>query len=1100
MNKIILLLLLSVNFLYAQNPWKKIELENYKSKIELQFSKTNPKTFDLYSLNTESFKNEVSSLRIISIPINGNLANFSIKESSTFSKPLALKYGYIKSFSLKGIDDKTATGKISIGVDGVHIIIFSGKHSTIYIAPYTKDKNTYITYSKDQIENKENDFQCLLDESYNVKKANSKLQHKNANDGKLRTYRLALTCTGEYAQFHIQNQGISNTATDAVKKAAVLSAMNTTMTRINGIFERDLSTKMSIVLNSSGENELVFLDSETDNLSNGEAFTLLDENQELCDNIIGTNNYDIGHVFSISSNPGGDGLAALGVLCSNQKAKGVTGNQSPIGDTYDIDFVAHEIGHQFGANHTFNNSCSSNRWTQTAVEPGSGTTIMGYAGICSPDIQSNSDDYFHAVSINEMWSIIENTSCATETNTNNTAPIVNAGNDVSVPKSTPLILKGQATDSDSNSLTYCWEQLDTEIATMPPLSTNEAGPLFRSLPPSSDPNRYLPALSTVVSGNTSTEWEVTPSVAREINFSLLVRDNNENGGASERDDIKINTIDTDPFTVTIPNTNITWNVGATVAITWDKSTTDLAPINCQNVKITLSTDGGETFPIILAESTPNDGIHNFIVPNQLTTSARIMISAVDNIFYNVNTTDFTIASTGPTFVLSNTSLVQETCNDTSSSVTYEINIDFINDFSEAVNLTLDDIPTGTTATLSNTSITDDSTVTLTITNFENVTAGDYTIKINGESSSLNSILELPTLKVNVNTFTAITLSSPLNNQTNISVQELDLTWNNTDTNTSLFDLEIATDLNFNTIVISEENITTNGFTLTEFLNWNTTYYWRVKPKNSCGEGGFSSTFTFTTTEEAYCSSNFDNIDEYITNVTFGSINNNSGDANEDEANGFAGYQNFTSISTNLIIGVTYTLSVSLNPVGYQDHCYVFIDWNNDSIFNTTNERYDLGTHEQTNDSTGTLDITIPDDATLGETRMRVIIEYYDTTFTYGSGPCNSDHNWEYGETEDYSVNITDSQPTNNNNVFENFSIFPNPVEDSINVLFDVPYTKENVNISLFDFTGKLVKSETYQDNNEFFTKNLPLNYLQSGVYLLKVTNSIIYTTQKIIVE
>jgi len=596
--------------------------------------------------------------------------------------------------------------------------------------------------------------------------------------------------------------------------------MNTTITRVNGIFERDVAATMNIVVNADGENELIFLDS--DDFSNNDAFELIEESQEVCDNIIGSSNYDIGHTFST----GAGGLA-------------------------------HEIGHQFGANHTFNNSCNQNRWNSTAVEPGSGSTIMAYAGICPTNVQNNSDDYFHSISIDQMWATMQSTSCATETSTNNASPVVNAGNDVSVPKSTPLILRGEATDIDSNGLTYCWEQTDNEIATMPPVSTNLAGPAFRSFAPTDSPNRYLPTLTTIVNGDLENEWEVLPSVAREMNFSLVVRDNHANGGASERDNITISVIDTDPFTVTSPNTAVSWDVGLTETITWDKSTTDVAPISCENVKITLSLDGGETFPITLVESTPNDGSYDVIVPNQLTSTARIMIEGIDNIFYNVNTTNFSIISSGPTFLLSNISDIQETCSDEISSVNYTLDVDYINDFSETVDFTLQDLPDGVTGILTPNSLDDSGEITITLNNFSNVSKGDYTIRVNGTSSSLTSTIELPTLIVNNATFDTTTLSTPTNNSNDVITEKLSLTWSGSEDNNSLlYDLEIATDINFSDIFISKENIITNSFTISEILDWDTTYYWRVKSKNNCREGDFSSVYNFTTEDKEYCNSNF----------------------------------------------------------------------------------------------------------------------------------------------------------------------------------------------------------------------------------------------------
>ncbi|WCC45211.1 zinc-dependent metalloprotease family protein [Tenacibaculum finnmarkense] len=252
---------------------------------------------------------------------------------------------------------------------------------------------------------------------------------------------------GEYSQFHLNRQNIADSATDAVKKAVVLSAINTTMTRVNEVYERDLSVRMVLVNNND---KLIFLDAATDDLTDNDADALIDESQAKCDAIIGDANYDIGHTFST----GGGGLAQVRSVCvTGYKGSGITGSPQPINDPYDIDYVCHEIGHQFGGTHTQNNDCNK---SSTSAEPGSGSTIMGYAGICSPNVQGNSDPYFHAVSIAQMWAHMQNSgSCAVQSSTNNDAPTANAGKNVSIPKGTPFVLEGIATDAQGlNSLTY----------------------------------------------------------------------------------------------------------------------------------------------------------------------------------------------------------------------------------------------------------------------------------------------------------------------------------------------------------------------------------------------------------------------------------------------------------------------------------------------------------------------------------------------------------------------------------------------------------------------------------------------------------------------
>src|SRR5690606_22782836 len=178
-------------------------------------------------------------------------------------------------------------------------------------------------------------------------------------------------------------------------KLNVLSAMVTTINRVNGIYEKELSVSLELI----GDNDtLIYLNGSTDPFdANNNGGALLGQNQTNTNTVIGAANYDIGHIFSTD----GGGIAFLGCVCANnQKARGVTGSPSPVGDPFDVDYVAHEMGHQFGANHSFN-ACSGTESQQNAFEPGSGSTIMAYAGICGPvnNLQANSHDYFHITSL-----------------------------------------------------------------------------------------------------------------------------------------------------------------------------------------------------------------------------------------------------------------------------------------------------------------------------------------------------------------------------------------------------------------------------------------------------------------------------------------------------------------------------------------------------------------------------------------------------------------------------------------------------------------------------------------------------------------------------
>lgn len=991
----------SIEVINAQTFLKKIDKDNYSIQEDQIYSKKNfPKAYNLVSIDVNNFNTVLKSKssskseqKIIQLPnTDGGFSNFVINETSNFETKLSEKYSMIKSYSAQGVDDPTAVAKISIGTDGFHAVVYSGVEKTLYIDPYSKDKKSLIVYKRSDLDTDNDSFNCHVEEAARRGVAET-TSLKNAQDGKLRTFRLALVCSGEYAQFHLTNQNISAAASDEVKKAAVLSAMNTTMTRVNGIFERDLSVRMTIV----GDNDkVIFLDAATDNITDGDPDKMINEVQTICDTEIGSANYDIGHIFSI----GGDGLAGGGVVCiTGQKAKGVTGRSQPIGDAYDIDFVAHEMGHQFGANHTQSNS-SCNRYSSTAVEPGSASTIMGYAGICAPNIQSKSDDYFHAVSIAEMWNIISSSAnCAVLTDTNNSAPTANAGLDYSIPKSTPFLLKGVGADADGTaSLTYNWEQTDNESATMPPVATNSGGPMFRSLPSATNSERYMPELATVVAGSTASTWEVVPSVARDLNFSFLVRDNHSGGGSTARDNMTVTVEDAEAFTVSAPSTAVSWYADTTQNITWNKGTTDIAPINCQNVTIKLSVDGGITFPIILKENTPNDGSENIVIPENPTTSARIMVEAADNIFYNVNATNFTINSSTPTFVMTNTSGDQSVCNTGNQSVNYILNFDFINGFSENVALSATGQPEGSIVSFSPSTIGVVGNVNMTVTGLNAVTEQPYTINVVGSSTSISNNIDVQ-LNITTSSFDTLTLISPANDAVEVDLSTT-LSWD-ADTNASNYNVQVATDTGFTHLVVNE-NVTLNEYSLSE-LSVNTTYFWRVKAENSCAEGSYSNVFEFKTLTPVYCTSNFtDDVigKEFITNVTFNTINNNSGNA------AVNGYEDFTAIETKVKNGEDHQVSVTLDTGGFQDHVYVFIDWNQDFIFDKTTERYDLGT-ESADIGTKTFMITVPGDAKFGSTTMRVVIEYDDSTGGYGDGPCNADHLTEWGETEDYTIVVID---------------------------------------------------------------------------------------------
>ncbi|MDW8229519.1 MAG: M12 family metallo-peptidase [Saprospiraceae bacterium] len=576
---------------------------------------------------------------LLNMPLaNGELMRFEVWEAPVMHPDLGAAFPDIRSFAGKSVSRKGLTARFDITPAGFHAMIFNPGGSTVFIDPYARgNTRDYLCYfRKDFIKKDGARWECHVADEAVTLELPPGVQYRAGDCGNRREYRLALACTGEYANYH---------GAYGSNKAPALAAMVTSMTRVNGVFERDCGLRMVIIPNDTA---IIFTDPANDPYTNGNGSAMLNQNQATCDSIIGTANYDIGHVFST----GGGGVAVLNSPCSAaNKAKGVTGLPDPVGDPFDIDYVAHEIGHQYGAQHTQYNDC--NRSNASAMEPGSASTIMGYAGICAPNVQNNSDDYFHARSLQQIGAFATSNSggnaCATPVATGNSAPVVAALANYSVPRSTPLVLSGSATDPNNDPLTYCWEQMNaftSPAQPMPPQSTNTSGPVFRSLQPTGDGSRYLPNFPAVLA-NTTPTWEVLPSVARSMSFRLTVRDNNPLAGCTSEANMTVTTVGSaGPFQVTSPNGGESYPSNSMQTITWNVAGTTASPISCTNVEILISTNGGNTFTTLVA-STPNDGSENVVLSAPPTTQARILIRGLGNIFYDVSDNNFTITAPLP---------------------------------------------------------------------------------------------------------------------------------------------------------------------------------------------------------------------------------------------------------------------------------------------------------------------------------------------------------------------------------------------------------------------------------------------------------------------
>lgn len=641
---ILLIIFLSTYIpLSAQNVtyWNEISTNNVQTNGERVII---PEKYKVFTLNVSEIKNvlfsspqekdvtAINSNTILSLPLpDGGFGRFRIVDSPVMEKGLADKYPEIKTYLGTGIDDKYASVRLDITPAGFHAMIMTAS-DMIFIDPYAKgDTYNYITYYKRDYKLHNGDFHCnVISDDKILKELPS--ENKLVPEGKLSTYRIAIGATGEYTTYH--------GGTVTLGLAAIVTALN----RVDGVYEKEVSVRMVLVANN---NLIVYTSSSTDPYTNNDGEAMLGQNQTTCDNIIGNANYDIGHVFST----GGGGVAYLGCVCGSSKAGGVTGAYAPVGDPFYIDYVAHEMGHQFGGNHTFNcttGSCGGgNRAANAAFEPGSASTIMGYAGICSPnDLQDHSDAYFVAKSLSEISNFTNGSgwSCAVVTTTGNHNPVVTVGTGGNtIPKSTPFSLTGSASDADNDPLTYCWEEYDLGNAGNWNAPVGNA-PIFRSFNPVTNGTRTFPKLSSLLN-NSQVIGEIMPTYTRSLTFRLIARDNKVGGGGYGWGSLTISVSDAaGPFLVTSPNTAVTWNANIPQTVTWDIANTNIAPVSCSNVNIKLSTDGGNTFPTTLISNTPNDGSQTVNLPMVSSTTARIKVEAADNIFFDISNTNFTITT------------------------------------------------------------------------------------------------------------------------------------------------------------------------------------------------------------------------------------------------------------------------------------------------------------------------------------------------------------------------------------------------------------------------------------------------------------------------
>jgi hypothetical protein len=643
-----LLSALIINQAYANNEpttfnatqWKEISTAN-KQLVSQNYS-----AFNSRAVNDKSFELNVDLLAqilgnekevIVDLPLpNGQFATFNLTASSVMNIGLAEKYPSIKTFTGYQVDKPEHQGHFDITPHGFHGV-FTFENEKVFIDPIKRNnRSTYHSYfRKDAQPLSINALGKRLPPRQQLPLAQSdsstSLRKNKKQAANLITYRIAVATTAEYSAFHGGTKELS------------LAAVVTMLNRVNEVYQRDLGITLELVANNDS---IIFIDADSDPFKNTDED--IDVITEVINTAMSVDAYDVGHIVGT----GGGGLAGLGVVCSSLKAEGLTGSDSPTNDAFHIDYVAHEIGHQFGADHTFNGAeggCDGNRESASAYEPGSASTIMGYAGICeNQNLQNSSDAYFHLHSIEQVNEYIGSgtgNSCGIKTAKNNNVPTVNAGNNYSIPARTPFTLTGQASDNEGDSLTYSWEQYDlgTISNTKEEDNTDDGQrPLFRVFAPNNSNTRTFPQLKDILAAQ-QTYGETLPTTTRDLNFRLVVRDNKSN---VVNDAIKVSVIGNEQgFSVIEPSAGSSWQ-GTQQTVTWNIANTDKQPVSCAVVNISLSTDSGENFNQVLVNETPNDGMQVVNLPDVNSEKARVKVACNNNIFFAINTGDIMINSSG----------------------------------------------------------------------------------------------------------------------------------------------------------------------------------------------------------------------------------------------------------------------------------------------------------------------------------------------------------------------------------------------------------------------------------------------------------------------
>ncbi|MFK7831894.1 MAG: reprolysin-like metallopeptidase [Winogradskyella sp.] len=1081
-----------------QNYWQKTDLENLNANGDRTTLDQN--FYETYQLDIDAFKAQLinaplrsemvtpSSAMIYLPNTEGELEQFTVVEAPVLSEELAQLHPNIKTYLGFSTEKPGVRARFSVTPQGLQSMVTYTDAPMHFIVPLSRtDQSTYLLYNRAARTEVFKDFECLTEDGIVLERDAMEYAGRDANDQQLRTFRIAISTTAEYTNFWDDGDDLNGDAQDDAL-AQVVSTLN----RNNEVFEVDMAVTFTLV---SGK-EIIYEDAATDPYDD----SFNSELQTTLTNVVGEANYDIGHLFAFG---GGGNAGCIGCVCvDGQKGSGYSAHPFTdndggpyMSDFFDIDYVPHEIGHQMGANHTFSMNTEG---AGVNVEPGSGTTIMGYAGITgSNDVQDHSDPYFNYFSILQILDNLNNRTCWVGTPITNNPPVADAGINYTIPIGTAFVLKGTASDADVNDvLTYTWEQIDNGRTTSANFGPDKvAGPLWRSRPPSTDTDRYMPIIERVISGDLTetnpvetldnSSWETVSNVGRPLNFALTVRDRSEANGLGQMPQSSYDTMTVTvdaaagPFVLTSQLTNDTWDAGSNQSITWNVAGTDVGAVNTPTVNILLSVDGGFTYPFELATNVPNNGEALITVPliGGDTTTARVKVEGNNHIFYAINPVNFIIQESE--FVLNMAEDILDVCSPDDAVFMFTYNT-FLG-FNGTTTFSTSGLPPEVSADFSvlstNTNATD---ITLTVSGIGALAIGNYPFTIVGTSGTITKTLDVAFNVFDANLET-LTLLTPEADAADVPANSALFTWA-TDSNATAYEIDIATDATFTTIV---ESAALNEAIYTgTSLEAATDYFWRVRSSNDCGTGAYAQS-SFTTANISCASHN-------ALDIPF-SIPDNNGTGINSIITIPATTNTITDLNVTVNLTHNWTEDVVLKLIA-PDGTEVALSTNNGS----NGDDYINTVFDNDADSS----ITNGSAPFTGSFQPEGDLSQFNGSSAGGDWTLNVSDTIFFitGSLDSWSLDICEvvTLSSDTYDIISAFRLFPNPNKGSFTIAMDNP-NANSIEVMVYDMNGREIFKEKFRSEANF-NRSINLRDVSSGVYLVKVMDGNTVQHQKIVVN